>query len=74
MSIVRIMIKKAAPQEVRRVSRSLNALTGVEFASIDPVINRVTVEYDHKVVNLNQLRKTVQAAGIDVLSEWKKPF
>ncbi|MFC4767508.1 heavy-metal-associated domain-containing protein [Effusibacillus consociatus] len=74
MSLGRIMIRKSAPEEVRRVSTSLNALTGVDRAVIDPVANTITVEFDDQVVNLNQLRKTVQAAGIDVLSEWKEPF
>lgn len=74
MSIAHIMIRKAAPVEVRKAAKALNALTGVEFASVDPVSNRVTVDYHHDVVNLNQLRKTVQAAGIDVLSEWKEPL
>jgi copper chaperone CopZ len=74
MSIANILIRKAAADEVRKVSTALNALSGVERAVVDLSTNRIAVEFEDDVVNLNQLRKTVQAQGIDVLSEWKEPF
>ncbi|KEO83846.1 heavy-metal-associated domain-containing protein [Tumebacillus flagellatus] len=74
MSIANILIRKAAADEVRSVSTALNALSGVERAVVDLSTNRISVEFEDDVVNLNQLRKTVQAHGIDVLSEWKEPF
>ncbi|MGB8955880.1 MAG: heavy-metal-associated domain-containing protein [Tumebacillaceae bacterium] len=74
MTIAHIMIRKAAPVEVRKVQKSLNALTGVDQAVVDLSTNAITVDYETDLVSLNQLRKTVQAAGIDVLSEWKEPW
>ncbi|TCP53357.1 hypothetical protein EV586_10691 [Tumebacillus sp. BK434] len=74
MSIAHIMIKQASPEEYRRVSTSLNALLGVERALADPGNHIITVEYENHLVNVNQLRKTVQASGIQVLSDWKEPF
>jgi hypothetical protein len=74
MSIAHIMIKKAAPDEFRKVSTSLNALFGVEHANVDPGNHMIIVNYEDHLVNVNQLRKTVQAAGIQVLSDWKEPF
>ncbi|MFD2171064.1 heavy-metal-associated domain-containing protein [Tumebacillus lipolyticus] len=72
MSIAHIMIKKASPDEFRRVSTSLNSLLGVDYAKADPGNLMITVEYEDHLVNVNQLRKTVQAAGIQVLSDWKE--
>ncbi|ASS76056.1 hypothetical protein CIG75_14565 [Tumebacillus algifaecis] len=74
MSIAHIMIKKASPDEYRSVSTSLNALFGVERALADPGNHIITVEFEDHLVNVNQLRKTVQASGIQVLSDWKEPF
>jgi len=74
MSIAHIMIRNCSPEEYRKVSKSLNALTGVDHATADPGHNIIEVAYDSQLVNVNQLRKTVRAAGIDVLSDWKEPF
>jgi copper chaperone CopZ len=74
MSIANIMIRKASGEKFHRATNALNALTGVENAAADPGTNMITVAYDDEQVNLRQLRKTVQAHGIDVLSEWQEPL
>lgn len=73
MSLAHINIRKAAPVEVRKVKDALMALNGVGQATVDLYMSEIRVEFADELVNLNQLRKTVQAAGIDVLGEWKEP-
>ncbi|HEU4965488.1 MAG TPA: heavy metal-associated domain-containing protein [Bacilli bacterium] len=72
MSLAHINIRKAAPVEVRKVKNALLALNGVNDATVDLMLSEIRVEFADELVNLNQLRKTVNAAGIDVLSDWKE--
>lgn len=73
MSLAHIMIKKADKDQVKQVTRALNALSGVDRAVVDLRNFAISVEFADEIVNLNQLRKTVRAAGITVLSDWKEP-
>lgn len=71
-TIARIMVKDTNAQGVRNVSTALNSLTGVDSASFGPASNQITVYYNNELVRLTQLRKTVEAGGLDVLSEWNE--
>lgn len=73
MPIATLMFDHGRDKEIHKASVALNALTGVDHATVHADTNSITVSYDKDVTSLNQLRKTVQASGIHVTSEWKEP-
>ena len=73
MPIATLMFDHGRDEEIRKASKALNALAGVASATIHTDSNSITVAYDNDATSLNQLRKTVQAHGIQVTSEWNEP-